>query len=51
MGLDNTFSKFSLPIETNRQRGSLFRRWMEDRGLEIKPVELTEFQKDNQNAV
>ena len=51
MGLDKIFEKCSEPKETNRQIGPLFRRWLINGGLGIKPVGITEFQKNNENAV
>jgi hypothetical protein len=51
MGLDKIFEKCSEPKETNRQIGPLFKRWLNNDGLGIKPIGISEFQKTNANAV
>jgi hypothetical protein len=51
MGLDKIFEKCSEPKETNRQIGPLFKRWLTNDGLGIKPVGINEFQKTDENAV
>jgi hypothetical protein len=51
MGLDRIFEKCSEPKETNRQIGPLFRRWLVSGGLGIKPVGISDFQKNNENAI
>ncbi|WP_461247921.1 restriction endonuclease [Treponema sp. R6D11] len=51
MGLEEIFERCSEPKETNRQIGPLFKRWLNNDGLGIKPVGINEFQKTNENAV
>jgi len=51
MGLDKIFEKCSEPKETNRQIGPFFKRWLTNNGLGIKPININEFQKTNENAV
>jgi hypothetical protein len=51
MGLDKIFEKCYEPKETNRQIGLLFKRWLNNDGLRIKPIGIDEFQKTNENAV
>jgi hypothetical protein len=43
--------KCSEPKETNRQIGPLFKRWLANGGLGIKPVRINDFQKNEENAV
>jgi len=51
MGLDNLFTKCSEPKETNRQIGPLFKRWVNNLSLGIKPVNLNEFVNLKGNAI
>jgi DNA modification methylase len=51
MGLDKIFEKCSEPKETNRQIGPLFKRWLANGGLGIKPIGINEFQQTSENAV
>jgi hypothetical protein len=51
MGLDEIYKKCSEPKETNRQIGPLFKRWLTNKGLGIKPVSIDEFQKSKKNAI
>jgi hypothetical protein len=51
MGLDKIFERCSEPKETNRQIGPLFKRWLANGGLGIKPVGINDFQKNAGNAV
>jgi len=51
MGLEKIFEKCSEPKETNRQIGPLFKRWLTNGGLGIKPVGIIEFQKNDENAI
>jgi len=51
MGLEKIFEKCSEPKETNRQIGPLFKRWLTNGGLGIKPVGIIKFQKDDENAI
>ncbi|MCL2520226.1 MAG: restriction endonuclease [Spirochaetaceae bacterium] len=51
MGLDKIFEKCSEPKETNRQIGPLFKRWLTNGGLGIKPVGRAEFESHNENAI
>jgi len=51
MGLSKIFERCSEPKETNRQIGPLFKRWLTNGGLGIKPVSLQEFQNNEENAI
>jgi hypothetical protein len=51
MGLDEIFEKCSRPKYTNRQAGTLFKLWLANGGLDIKPIGINEFQKNEENAV
>jgi hypothetical protein len=51
MGLDKIFEKCSEPKETNRQIAPLFKRWLSNGGLGIKPVGINDFQNNEENAV
>ena len=51
MGLEKVFERATEPKETNRQIGPLFRRWLNKGSLGIKPVPLTEFLSNNENAI
>ena len=51
MGLDKIFEKCSELKETNRQIGPLFKRWLVNGGLGIKPVGIDKFQINEENAV
>ena len=51
MGLDKIFERCSEPKETNRQIGPLFKRWLVNGGLGIKPVGINEFQSNEENAI
>ena len=51
IGLDKLFEKCSEPKETNRQIGPLFKRWIDNGALGIKPVSYNEFASVRGNAV
>lgn len=51
MGLDKIFERCSEPKETNRQIGPMFRRWVQNKSLGIKPVELDKFTANTQDAI
>jgi hypothetical protein len=51
MGLDKIYEKSSLPKETNRQMGPLFRNWLNKGTLGVFPVSLDEFTSTKENAV
>lgn len=51
MGLDKIYEKCSEPKETNRQIGSLFRKWLNKGILGITPVGLEDFIASNSNAI
>jgi len=51
MGLEEIFERCSEPKETNRQIGPLFKRWLSNGGLGIKPVGVEEFQNTKTNAI
>lgn len=51
MGLNKIFERATEPKETNRQIGPLFRRWVNNGNLGIKPVPLKEFISSDKNAI
>jgi hypothetical protein len=51
LGLCEIYEKCSEPIETNQQMGPLFKRWLMNCGLGIKPVKVDDFQKNDDNAI
>ncbi|TAG07523.1 MAG: restriction endonuclease [Cytophagia bacterium] len=51
MGLENLFERCSEPKETNRQIGPFFKRWLDKKSLGLKPVMLTEFMQNDENAI
>jgi hypothetical protein len=52
LGLNKIYERCSEPKETNRQIGPMFREWLRDKSLGIKPVQLDKFLKDkNSNAI
>ncbi|MGP1520507.1 MAG: restriction endonuclease [Treponema sp.] len=51
IGLSSIFEKCSIPKETNRQIGPLFKRWIENKALGIKPVSLDVFTSTQNNAI
>jgi hypothetical protein len=51
MDLNELFKKCSSPKETNTQIGPLFKRWINNGGLGIQPVDLQTFESNDDNAV
>jgi hypothetical protein len=51
MGLPEIFEKSTVPKETNRQMGPFFKRWIDNGGLGIEPIDLTSFERTNNDAV
>ena len=51
LGLDEIFLKCSLPKETNRQIGPLFKRWISLKSLGIAPVPIDVFNSTKDNAI
>jgi hypothetical protein len=51
MGLEKIFERCSEPKETNRQIGPLFKRWLDNGGLGLKPIGINEFQSSEENAI
>jgi hypothetical protein len=51
MGLDKIYEQCSMPKETNRQIGPMFRDWLKRKSLGIEPVELEAFLANNKDAV
>lgn len=51
LGLDEIFLKCSLPKETNRQIGPLFKRWISLKSLGITPVPINVFNSTKDNAI
>ena len=51
MGLGKIYERSTLPKETNRQIGPLFRYWLRSNALGIAPVPIEEFAKTEGNAI
>ena len=51
MGLDKIFEHCSEPKETNRQIGPFFKRWLSNGGMGLKPVGISEFESNTENAI
>lgn len=51
LGIDELWKRCSQPKETNRQMGQLFKNWLDNCGLGIKPVSEQEFMSNCDNAV
>ena len=51
MGLDKLYNECSLPKETNRQIGPMFRRWLQSKALGIAPVDINTFLNTKDNAI
>ena len=51
IGLDAIFEKSSLPKETNRQIGPLFKRWVNSSALGLTPVNIESFSKTLDDAI
>jgi hypothetical protein len=51
MGLKKIYDRCSEPKETNRQIGPMFRRWIDNKSLGIKPVKLKEFMSSKKDAI
>ncbi len=51
MGLNKIFERCSEPKETNRQIGPMFKDWLIRKSLGIKPVSLTEFTSNMEDAI
>ncbi|MDR2704986.1 MAG: hypothetical protein LBC02_04325 [Planctomycetaceae bacterium] len=51
LGLDKIYEHCSEPKETNRQIGPMFREWLRNNSLGIKPVQLDKFLDSKEDAV
>lgn len=51
MGLDKIFIQATLPKETNRQIGPLFKRWLHKGSLGTFPIKIEDFLKNDCNAI
>lgn len=51
MGLEEIYKQSTIPKETNRQIGPLFKRWLRKGILGIRPVALDDFVKTKGNAI
>ncbi len=51
MGLDKLYEKCIEPKETNTQMGPMFSRWLQNKSLGIKPVNLETFLSNSDNAI
>ncbi|MCF0207610.1 MAG: restriction endonuclease [Bacteroidales bacterium] len=51
LGLDKLYERCSEPKETNRQIGPMFKEWVENKSLGIKPVSLDKFLRTKGDAI
>lgn len=51
MGLTKIYEQCTLPKETNRQIGPLFRRWLNSKALGILPISYEEFISNDNDAI
>ncbi len=51
MGLEKLYEKCTEPKETNTQMGPMFSRWIQNKSLGIKPVNLEIFLSNSDNAI
>lgn len=51
MGLGKIYERCCEPKETNRQIGPMFRSWLKQKSLGIKPVGLAEFMSNDNDAI
>ncbi|MDR1006911.1 MAG: restriction endonuclease [Bacteroidales bacterium] len=51
MGIDKIYEQCSIPKETNRQIGPMFKDWLKNKSLGIEPVGLDAFLADKRDAV
>ena len=51
MGLQKIYDKCSLPKETNRQIGPMFKNWVRKKSLGIEPVPLEKFVANDSDAI
>lgn len=51
IGLDKLFERCSEPKETNRQIGPMFHDWLSKKSLGLKPVSLTKFLSNTDDAI
>lgn len=51
LGLEKLFERCSLPKETNRQIGPMFRNWLKSKALGIAPVSFEEFVSTDNDAI
>ena len=51
MGIDKIFEQCSVPKETNRQIGPMFKDWLKNKSLGIEPVSIDKFLADKNDAI
>ncbi len=51
MGIDKVYERCSEPKETNRQIGPMFKRWLQNKSLGLKPVKLEDFLSNKKDAI
>jgi hypothetical protein len=51
MGLDEIYQRCSEPKETNRQIGPMFKQWLNNKSLGMKPITLDEFAHTKRDAI
>lgn len=51
LGLDKIWERSTLPKETNRQIGPMFRNWILSGSLGIMPIKINDFISNNNNAI
>ncbi len=51
LGLDKIYERATLPKETNRQIGPMFKRWIRTKALGISPVDIETFRSNDNDAI
>ena len=51
IGLDKIFERCSEPKKTNRQIAPMFRSWLKNKSLGVKPVDLDNFLSNDKDAI
>jgi len=51
MGISKIYEQCSIPIETNRQIGPMFREWLHNKSLGLEPVSIDKFLSNKDDAI
>ena len=51
MGIDKIYEQCSVPKETNRQIGPMFKDWLKNKPLGVEPVGIVKFLADKKDAI